>query len=75
MLLFGNMWLFKWNEWSKKEKISSEQHFSAGCQRKMCRWVQAGRKATATQITMCYSQGWTGKNGHFCIYTLTHTYT
>lgn len=61
------MWLFKWNEWSKKEKVSSEQHFSAG-------WVQAGRKATATQITICYSQGWTGKNGHFCVYIHLHTH-
>ncbi len=53
-----------YREWSEKEKISSEPHFSGRkCfvdtrgQRRMTRLVRDDGKATVTQITTCYSQG------------------
>ncbi len=53
-----------YREWSEKEKISSERHFSgrkcpvdARGQRRTARLVQDDRKATRTQITTSYNQG------------------
>ncbi len=53
-----------YREWSEKEKISSERQLcgqkfivDVRGQRRMGRLVRDDRKATVTQITICYNQG------------------